>query len=254
LGITFVAGAARFGAARAAGQNRGKITRPRPRGHRAPQAARLPSMRFEDARAAGRALAERLTAHAGRERTAVLAVARGGVAVASEVSKRLNLPLDLLLLRRLLVPRGPQEPVCAASVAGRTFLDAELPPRIETEPALGPFVADALADLEARARACRGGRAPADLAGRTVLLVDNGVRTGSTMLAALRALRSSAPARVVAAAPVSAPDALAAVRAAAEDFVYLHTPDPFGHVGLWYANFTRPSDDEIRAVLDEAMK
>lgn len=208
-------------------------------------------MRFEDARAAGRALAERLTAHAGRELTTVLAVARGGVAVASEVSKRLNLPLDLLLLRRLLVPRGPQEPVCAANVAGKTLLDAELHPRIEAEPVLGAFVADALVELESRARACRGGRPPTDLEGRTVLLVDNGVRTGSTMLAALRALSATMPARVVAAAPVSAPDALAAVRAAAADFIYLDTPDPFGHVGLWYTNFTRLSDDEIRAILYE---
>jgi predicted phosphoribosyltransferase len=211
-------------------------------------------MRFEDARAAGRALAEGLAPYAASERTTVLAVARGGVAVALEVSKRLGLPLDLLLLRRLLVPRGPQEPVCAASVAGATFLDAELTPRLEAEPALGPFVADALAELETRAHACRAPRPPLELAGRTVLLVDNGVRTGSTMLAALRALRSAAPARVVAAAPVAAPESLAAVQSAADEFVYLHTPDPFGHVGLWYADFTRHSDDEIRAMLDESSR
>lgn len=209
-------------------------------------------MRFKDARAAGHALAERLAADGARERTTVVALARGGVAVALEVSKRLKLPLDLLLLRRLLVPRGPQEPVCAAVVAGTTFLDAELAPRLEAEPALGPFVADALAELESRARACRGSRPPAELSDRTILLVDNGVRTGSTMLAALRALRSAAPARVVAAAPVAAPEALAAVQSAADAFVYLHTPDPFGHVGLWYSDFTRPSDDEIRAMLDES--
>ena len=209
-------------------------------------------MRFEDARAAGRALAERLAAYGARERTTVVAVARGGVAVALEVSKRLGLPLDLLLLRRLLVPRGPQEPVCAASIAGATLLDAELTPRLEAEPTLGPYVADALAALESRARACRGGRPPAELAGRTILLIDNGVRTGSTMLAALRALRSAAPARVVAAAPVAAPEALATFESAADEFIYLHTPEPFGHVGLWYANFTRPSDDEIRAMLQEA--
>ena len=209
-------------------------------------------MRFEDARAAGRALAERLTAHAGRERTTVLAVARGGVAVASEVSNRLRLPLDILLLRRLLVPRGPLEPVCAAMVAGHAFLDAELPQRTEAEPALGPFVADALADLEARARACRGGRPPADLAGHTVLLVDNGVRTGSTMLAALRALRSREPARVVSAAPVAAPEARRTVETAVDEFVCLAEPEPFGHVGLFYADFRRHTDDDIRALLEES--
>lgn len=209
-------------------------------------------MRFEDARAAGRALTGRLAPYSAGEQATVVAVARGGVAVAVEVSKHLGLPLDLLLLRRLLVPRGPQEPVCAANVAGKPFLDAELKPCLEAEPVLGPFVADALAELEARARACRGTRPPAELDGRTVLLVDNGVRTGSTLLAALRALRSAAPARVVVASPVAAPESLAAVESAAAEFVYLHTPEPFGHVGLWYREFTRPSDDEIRAMLEEA--
>jgi putative phosphoribosyl transferase len=209
-------------------------------------------MRFEDARAAGRALAEKLAAYEARELMTVIAVARGGVAVALEVSKRLSLPLDLLLLRRLLVSRGPQEPVCAFNVAGTRFLDAELTPRIEAEPALVPFVADALAELESRARACRGPRPPAELDGRTILLVDNGVRTGSTLLAALRALRSLAPARVVVAAPVAAREALAAVQTAADEFIYLDTPDPFGHVGLWYKDFARPSDDRIRAMLEEA--
>ena len=208
-------------------------------------------MRFSDARAAGLALAPRLEAYAERSDALVVALARGGVGVGLGVARRLGLPLDLLLLRRLLVPRGPQEPVCAASVAGRAFLDAELPARVEAEPALGPFVAEALADLEARARACRGDRPPTDLEGRTVLLVDNGVRTGSTVLAAVRALRSCAPARVVVAAPVAAPEALAAVRRAADEFICLHTPEPFGHVGLWYTDFTRPSDEDIRAMLQE---
>lgn len=209
-------------------------------------------MRFEDGRAAGRALAERLAAYEARERTAVIAVARGGVAVALEVSKRLRLPLDLLLLRRLLVTRGPLEPVCAANVAGNAFHDAELKTRFEAEPALGAYTADALAELESRTRACRGTRPALELNGLTVLLVDNGVRTGSTMLAALRALRSCEPARVVAAAPVAAPEALAEVSAAADEFVYLHAPEPFGHVGLWYSSFPRHSDDEIRAMLREA--
>ena len=209
-------------------------------------------MRFQDARAAGRALAEGLAAYDARGRTIVVAVARGGVAVALEVSKRLGLPLDLLLLRRLLVTRGPLDPVCAANVAGTPFLDEELLTDNTARPP-AQFFADALADLESRARACRGTRPPAELEGRTVLLVDNGVRTGSTMLAALRALRSScAPGRVVAAAPVAAPEALAVVRDAADDFNYLSTPDPFGHVGLWYSDFTRPSDDQISAMLQES--
>jgi putative phosphoribosyl transferase len=208
-------------------------------------------MRFSDAGAAGLALAPRLEAYAAREGALVVALARGGVAVGLGVARRLGLPLDLLLLRRLLLPRGPREPVCAANVAGAPFLDEELRGR-SAAAVPSEFLADALAELEARARACRGARPAAELVGRTVLLVDNGVRTGSTMLAALRALRPCAPARVVAAAPVAAPEALAAVRSAAAEFVCLHTPSPFGHVGLWYRDFARASDEEIRAMLDEA--
>jgi predicted phosphoribosyltransferase len=211
-------------------------------------------MHFTDARAAGRALAPKLETYAGREGALVLALARGGVAVGLEVSKRLGLPLDLILLQRLLLPRGPSDPLCAASVAGTRFLDEELAPITEAprDPALGSFLAHALVELDAHARACRGVRAALDLKGSTVLLVDNGVRTGSTVRAAVRALRSTVPARVVVAVPVAAPEALASVETDADDFICLATPDPFGHVGLWYKDFTRPSDEEIRAMLDEA--
>jgi putative phosphoribosyl transferase len=106
--------------------------------------------------------------------------------------------------------------------------------------------------LESHARACRGQRPPLELEGRTVLLIDNGVRTGSTMLAALKALRAHSPARVVAAAPVADRESPAALAPAADDFKHLHAPDPFGHVGLWYSDFSRPSDEEIRAMLEEA--
>jgi putative phosphoribosyl transferase len=211
-------------------------------------------MRFKDARDAGRSLAERLGAWGGGE-AVVVAVARGGVGVGLEVARRLGLPLDLFFLRRLLLPRGPLLPACAASVAGAAYFDEEVAAALASDApdsALRDFLAAAVAELDAHARECRGARPALDLAGKTVVLLDNGVRTGSTMLAALRALRSLAPARVVAAAPVAARDALAAVRASADEFVYLHTPDPFGHVGLWYSDFTRPSDDEIRAMLEEA--
>jgi predicted phosphoribosyltransferase len=215
-------------------------------------------MRFDDARAAGRALAAVLEAYRGREDALVLALARGGVGVSSEVSRQLGLPLDLVFLRRLLVPRGPQEPLCAANVAGAPFLDEELKAVLRHDddaahdPALRHFLGDALADFDARVRLGRGERPAVDLTGRTVILVDNGVRTGATMLAAVRAVRSRSPARLVAAAPVADADARAVVASAVEEFVCLATPAPFGHVGLWYADFQRPSDDEIRAMLDSA--
>lgn len=212
-------------------------------------------MRFDDERAAGRALAAGLEAYRGRADALVLALARGGVGVGFEVSRRLGLPLDLVFLRRLLVPRGSLEPLCAASVAGAPFIDEELRAALADDapdPALGDFLRDALPAFDARVRACRGERPALDLKGKAVVLVDNGVRTGATMQAAVRAVRSCSPARLIAAAPVADAAALAAVAATVEEFVCLATPEPFVHVGRWYANFRRPSDDEIRTTLAEA--
>ncbi|HVF42182.1 MAG TPA: hypothetical protein VM936_04180 [Pyrinomonadaceae bacterium] len=210
-------------------------------------------MRFKDTREAGRSLAARLGVYAGLEGACVLASASGGVRVGLEVSKRLRLPLDLVLLRRLLMARGAaSEPLCVTSVAGARLLDEEAGERAAEDPALGAFLASALAEFDERVRACRGGRAPLNLKGRAVLHVDNGVRTDSTVRAALRALRRRGPARVVVAAPVAAPEALASIEEAADDFVYLAAPDPFGHVGLWYEDFTRPSDDEVRSMLEQS--
>ena len=209
-------------------------------------------IRFKDSREAGAALAAGLEAYTGRDGAVVLALANGGVGVGIEVSKRLRLPLDVLLLRRLLVPHGPEEPLCAACVAGAHFLDEEVTARAAEDPVLESFLASALAEFGEHASACRGARATTDLKGRTVLLVDNGVRTGSTLRASVRALRSTEPARVVVATPVAATEALASVAAAADDFVFLATPEPFGHVGLWYEDFTRPSDEQVRSMLEQS--
>lgn len=209
-------------------------------------------IRFTDAREAGGALASKLAAdYAGREGAVVLAVASGGVGVAVEVSARLALPLDLFIISRLLAP-CPSDPLCAAHVAGTLFLDEELNPYAAREPAFANFLAAAVAELEQRARACRGSRPPLTLSGKTILLVDNGVRTGSTLRAAARALRATRPARVVACVPVADAASLDSMNEMFDDFVHLASPEPFGHVGMWYANFTRPTDDEIRAMLEES--
>jgi putative phosphoribosyl transferase len=211
-------------------------------------------MRFTDLRSAGLALSSKLEAYRGREDALVLALARGGVAVGLEVAKHLRLPLDILLIRRLLVPHGPDAPLCAVSCGGSLFVDEEVAARTQVahDAALEHFIADALGELAHSERACRGQRPPIDLKGKTVLLVDNGICTGSTMRVAIRALRSSVPARVVAAVPVAASEALAGVEAAADELVCLASPEPFGHVGLWYADFKRPTDDEIQEMLEES--
>lgn len=218
-------------------------------------------MRFTDARTAGLALSVKLETYRERKDTVVLAIARGGVAVGLEVAKRLGLPLDLLFIRRLFVPRGPDDPVCAVSVGGALFVDEEASFADESatgdEAARGParehFLKDALAELDAHVRACRGERPPLDLARKTILLVDNGVRTGSTVRVAVRALRSRAlSSRIVVAVPVAADEARAGVETEADDLICLASPTPFGHVGLWYADFRRANDEEIRAMLEEA--
>ena len=213
-------------------------------------------MRFTDPGGAGRELAKKIETRRDLERAVVLAVARGGVAVAAEVAKRLRAPLDVVLVRRLLVPRGPEEPVCAVSVAGALVLDEELAARRAAregaDPALESFLAEALREFDARVGACRGARSPLDLSRRAVILIDNGVRTGSTLRAVRRALRTREPARVVAAFPVASVAGRASVAAVADETICLATPEPFGHVGLWYADFRRQTDAEIAAALDEA--
>jgi predicted phosphoribosyltransferase len=207
-------------------------------------------MRFKDGCEAGGALTSKLTAYAGREDVFVIAVASGGVAVAAEVSRRLALPLDLVIISRLLVPRA-NDPLCAMNAAGTLFLDEGLDLHAAREPAFANFLAQALAELEERARLCRGTRPALDLAGKIVLLVDNGVRTGSTLRIAARAVRSLRSARIVAAAPVADAATLDTMRETFDEFVCLASPEPFGHVGVWYADFARPRDEEIRAMLEE---
>ena len=219
----------------------------------APAGASAREGRFPDLASAGRDLARRLTAYRGREGALVVGIVRGGVPPALEAARALGLPLDLAVLRMLLAPRGPGHAVCAANVCGPLVLDEELPPlpAVPRSP-LEHFMADALEGLALRAATCRGARPAADVSGRTVILVDNGIHTATTMLAVLRAVRKLRPARVVAAAPVASAEGAAAVAPEADELVYLATPHNFGHTGLWYRNFDVPADETIRAFLEQA--
>ncbi|MCM3905172.1 MAG: hypothetical protein ND866_26045 [Pyrinomonadaceae bacterium] len=207
---------------------------------------------FADLRSAGRNLAEQLLSYLGSEETIVLAIARGGVPVALEVANRLGAPLDTILIRRLLAPRGPGSQICAVNVCGTLVVDQDLalPSAVPKTP-LEYFVADALEELTLRERTCRGGRPPLEVARKNVILVDNGIHTGSTLLAAIRALRTMKPSRLVVAVPIAALSSRVVVEEAADDLVCLAWPEPFGHVGLWYANFNVPDEKQIRKMLDE---
>jgi len=160
-------------------------------------------------------------------------------------------PLDLVLLRGLL-QREPGNPVRAASVAGKLVLDDAL--KVHAKPPLSVeelFVAEALEAFAQREMMCRGARPAVDIAGRTILLVDNGMRTCATMRGAISAVRSMAPARIVAATPIAAPEALPLAKTLADEVVCLATPEPFGNVAMWYERFNVPADEQIHEFLLE---
>jgi len=205
---------------------------------------------FANLRAAGRELAARLETYRQSDRLIVIAIMLGGVPVAHEVANHLGAPLDVLIIRRLLAPQGPGSQSCAVNVAGSLVIDEDLEQRF-TAPStpFHYFMVDALTELGRREQVCRRGRAPVELAGKTIILVDCGIRTGSTMQTAIEALRTREPARIIAAAPVASIGGHAAVANMVDELVCLARPRPFGHVGLWYRDFTRPGDDRVGELL-----
>jgi putative phosphoribosyl transferase len=209
-----------------------------------------PAKPFPDLRSAGRELALQLEKYRRADEVVVLAIVLGGVPVAHEVAKYLCAPLDLVIIRRLLAPQGAGSQVCAVSVSGSMVIDKSLLP-LPAVPAtpLDHFVADAIAELNQRERICRRGLEPTDLRGRTVILVDCGIRTASTMQAAIGALRTKNPARIIAAVPVTSQGGCIRVTDLCDEFFYLTRPVPFGHVGLWYTDFSRPGDDGVGELL-----
>jgi putative phosphoribosyl transferase len=202
--------------------------------------------RFPDLRRAGSELALRLSGYRSRDDVVVLAIVLGGVLVADEVATHLRAPLDFVIIRRLLVRDGPDGQECAVSVAGALVVDEELAAGA-TAPSspLDYFIADALAGIAARQSICRRNRSALDVSGRTVVLVDCGIRSGSTMRAAIGALRTKSPASIVAAVPVASREGYATVKSLVDEFVCLAQPDPFPHVAYWYQDFGRPGDELI---------
>jgi predicted phosphoribosyltransferase len=205
---------------------------------------------FDDRRDAGRALALRLQHYAGRSDVVVLALPRGGVPVASPVADALGAPLDLFLVRKLGTP-GHRELAMGAIASGGTRV---LNDEVVRWYGIAPAVVDAVAheeqrELERREAAYREGRDPLPLEGRIVILIDDGLATGSTMTAAVRAVRQSRPSRIVVAVPVGARDTCEALAAVADEVVCVRTPEPFSAVGQWYLDFDQTSDDEVRELL-----
>jgi putative phosphoribosyl transferase len=209
--------------------------------------------RFRDRTEAGRLLAQRLGKYAGRDDVVVLALPRGGVPVAYEVAKELGAPLGVFLVRKLGVPGHEELAMGAIASGGVLVLDQGIVQRLGIDRAqLERAVAQELQELQRREEAYDGRRAPQQLEGRTVILVDDGLATGSTMRAAALAVRELNPARVVVAVPVASRETCDDFRDVVDEVVCEATPRPFHAIGLWYEDFSQTSDDEVRELLDKA--
>jgi putative phosphoribosyl transferase len=209
---------------------------------------RLP---YRDRREAGRRLAAALEHLRGRPDLLVLALPRGGVPVAWEVAEALRAPLDVLVVRKLGYP-GHAEYAMGAIASGGVRVMNPLPGMQVRGSDIERVVERELAELRRREQQYRGEAPPPTIAGRTVIVVDDGLATGATMRAAARAIRQQQPAWLCIAAPVGAPDSCESLRAEADEVVCPAQPQPFRAVGLWYRDFPQTSDEEVRSLLAAA--
>lgn len=209
---------------------------------------------FSDRREAGRKIASRLRIHAGRPEVIVLGLPRGGVVVAEEIARELHAPLDVLIVRKLGLP-GDEE-LAFGAIGGRGVRvlnraivdDFEVPTSV-----IERVAAKEQRELARREAVYREGRPPLELRGRTVILVDDGVATGSSMRAAIAIARADRPARLVVAVPVVAREAYFELRSKVDELVALHIPKEFSAVGAFYGDFRQVTDDEVCAALAHAV-
>jgi putative phosphoribosyl transferase len=205
---------------------------------------------FRDRGDAGRALARRLSSYAGRSDVTILALPRGGVPVASEISRALGLPLDVFLVRKLGVPGHEELAMGAIASGGARVLDSEVLRAYRvSEDELERVAAAERRELDRRQIAYRRDRPALDVRGRTVILVDDGLATGSSMRAAVEALGPLSPARVVVAVPVAPRSTVLSLERVTDEVVCLEMPEPFLAVGMFYENFEQTSDEEVRDLL-----
>ena len=202
---------------------------------------------------AGQTLAGQLVCYAGQPDVLVLGLPRGGLPVAYKVAWALKAPLDVFVVRKLGVPGHEELAMGAIATGGTRVLNTEV---VEGLGISGQEIEEVTArerrEMERREAAYRGVRPPPSVAGRTVILVDDGLATGSTMRAAVASVRQQGPARIVVAVPVASSVACEELRREADELVCVATPEPFYAVGLWYKDFSQTTDDEIRDLLKRA--
>jgi putative phosphoribosyl transferase len=210
-------------------------------------------MIFRDRTEAGKYLATKLLSYKDRPDVLVLALPRGGVPVAFEVAQALRVPLDIFLVRKLGVPGHEELAMGAISTGGVRVLNEDTVDYLRIpEHIIDSIAAEELKELQRRELAYRGDRPEPDVKGKTVILIDDGLATGSTIRAAAQALRQQQPARIVVAVPVSAPETCDEYRIGVDEIICAVTPEPFLGVGMWYLDFSQTTDDEVRDLLERA--
>ena len=208
--------------------------------------------RFHDRREAGQLLARRLADYSNRDDVVVLALPRGGVPVAYEIARELKAPLDVFVVRKLGVPWQPELAMGAIAGRGTEVLNAD----VVTAYNIPPHVIRAVAEREARElkrrlQEYRGDRPAPELHGRCVILVDDGLATGSTMRAAVEAIRQDQPQKIIVAVPVAAAETCREFENEVDQIICLHTPFGFAAVGRWYEDFSQTTDEEVRELLSD---
>ena len=202
---------------------------------------------------AGKYLAAQLPTYTDRSDVLLLALPRGGVPVGFEVAQVLRAPLDIFLVRKLGVPGHEELAMGAVSTGGVRVLNYEVVEYLHIPKSIIDAVARSeLRELTRRERAYRGNRPEPDLSGKIVILVDDGLATGSTMRAAAEALRQQNPERIVVAVPVSAPQTCDEYRMGVDEIICAMTPEPFLGVGQWYEDFSQTTDEEVHELLEKA--
>ena len=211
------------------------------------------SVVFRNRRHAGQVLAGALGAYGDRPDVVVLALPRGGVPVGFEVAKALHAPLEVLIVRKVGEPGFEEYAIGAIASGGVQVLNEKVIRQLGIdEAAVKAIVQSEEREIERRERLYRGDRPALDVRGRTVILVDDGLATGLTMLAAIEALQVQQPGRLVVAVPTGAAETCEDLRARADEVICVATPAPFRAVGLWYEDFLQTSDAEVRQLLGRA--
>lgn len=208
---------------------------------------------LRDRKDAGEKLAQRLKAYAGREDVVVVALPRGGVPVAYEIATGLGVPLDILVVRKLGVPGQEELAMGAIASSGGRVLNREIVDTLMiSDEVIEAESAREQQEITRRLRAYRGDKPPLNVQEKTVILTDDGVATGATLRAALAALRMQQPAKIIVAVGVAPPETYREIIEEADELVCLYKPDPFIAVGIWFADFSPTTDEEVRMRLSLA--